>query len=262
MAGKATKPTLKEWLAQYGRDEPVHYKEIAEALERDPASVSASLSIEWKQAQEDNRPAYFVRTGPGLYQYNYLCEETVDEDKISDILAMAVDFERATRRELRHEIAKLSIEEFERIARIVLLSIRALAEEAEEVNRYSGNIVLLTSWKDDGSMSPVVVFIKKCDYDEKIGFDFIREIRGTLPKFKANQGVLITNGVVTEEGKLEALGYTSKELKAQVQPVNIIDNDILLNVLIESRQGVRVKNVEIILLNTDFFKREIFDSRK
>ena len=68
MADKASKLTLREWLAQHARAEPVHYKKIAEALERDPASVSASLSIEGKQALEDNRPAYFLRTGPGLYQ--------------------------------------------------------------------------------------------------------------------------------------------------------------------------------------------------
>jgi hypothetical protein len=250
----ANKPTLREWLAQHGRNEPVHYKDIAQALERDPASVSASLSIEMKQAKVDNRPAYFVRTGPGLYQYNDLCEGAVDEELIKEVTDKADDFERATRREMRNEIAKLSMEEFERLAEIVLTNIRAEAETARVVDRYNGNVVFVTSWRDDGGSSPVVVFAKKCQLDEKIGFEFIREIRGTLQNYKSNQGVLLSNGIVTEAGKLEALGYTGKDQKVPVQPVHIMDIDIMLNVLVESRTGVREKQVKVILLDSDFFK--------
>jgi hypothetical protein len=255
LADKAAKLTLKEWLAQHARAEPVHYKKIAEALERDPASVSASLSIEGKQAQEGNRPAYFLRTGPGLYQYNDLCEGAVDEELISEVRSRADDFNRATRREMRHEIAKLDIEGFNDLARIVLLNVRARVEEAIEIHQYNGTVVMLTSWRDDGGRSPVVVYAKKCDYDEKIGVDLIREIRGSLPTYQANQGVLITNGSVTPDGKQEALGYASKEIKVSVPPVHIMDIDIILNVLLESRTGVRAKSVEVLLLDHDFFGR-------
>nr|KXH70627.1 MAG: hypothetical protein AM325_15585 [Candidatus Thorarchaeota archaeon SMTZ1-45] len=255
LADKATKLTLREWLAQHARAEPVHYKKIAEALERDPASVSASLSIEGKQAQEDNRPAYFQRVGPGLYQYNDLCEGAVDEELIAEVRTRADDFNRATRREMRHEIAKLDLEGFDDLARIVLLNVRARVEEAEEVDIYNETVVLLTSWRDDGGRSPVVVYAKKCDYDEKIGADLIREIRGSLPTHQANQGVLITNGTVTPEGKQEALGYAGRDIKVSVPPVHIMDIDIILNVLLESRTGVRAKNVEVLLLDHEFFRR-------
>lgn len=255
MADKATKLTLREWLAQHARAEPVHYKKIAEALERDPASVSASLSIEGKQAQEDNRPAYFQRVGPGLYQYNDLCEGAVDEELIAEVRTRADDFNRATRREIRHEITKLDLEGFHDLARIVLLNVRARVEEAEEVDTYNETVVLLTSWRDDGGRSPVVVYAKKCDYDEKIGADLIREIRGSLPTHQANQGVLITNGTVTPEGKQEALGYAGRDIKVSVPPVHIMDIDIILNVLLESRTGVRAKNVEVLLLDHEFFRR-------
>jgi hypothetical protein len=255
LADKASKLTLREWLAQHARAEPVHYKKIAEALERDPASVSASLSIEGKQAQEDNRPAYFQRVGPGLYQYNDLCEGAVDEELIVEVRSRADDFNRATRREMRHEIARLDLEGFNDLARIVLLNVRARVEEAEEVDTYNETVVLLTSWRDDGGRSPVVVYAKKCDYDEKIGADIIREIRGSLPTHQANQGVLISNGIVTNEGKQEALGYAGKDMKVSVPPVHIMDIEILLNVLLESRTGVRAKNVEVLLLDHDFFKR-------
>lgn len=252
---KISKLTLREWLAQHARAEPVHYKKIAEALERDPASVSASLSIEGKQAQEDNRPAYFLRTGPGLYQYNDLCEGAVDEELISEVRSRAADFNRATRREIRHEIAKLDLDGFDDLARIILLNIRARIEEAVEIHKYNGTVVLITSWRDDGGRSPVVVYAKKCEYDEKVGADIIREIRGSLPTYRSNQGVIITNGTVTLEGKQEALGYTSRDIKALVPPVHIMDIDIMLNILLESRTGVRAKSVEVLLLDHDFFKR-------
>jgi len=255
LADKASRLTLKEWLAQHARAEPVHYKEIAEALERDPASVSASLSIEGKQALVDNRPAYFQRVGPGLYQYNDLCEGAVDEELITEVRARADEFYRATRREMRHEIARLDLDNFNALAKIVLLNVRACVEDAEEVDTYNETVVLLTSWRDDGGSSPVVVYAKKCGYDEKIGADLIREIRGSLPTHQANQGVLITNGIVTNEGKQEALGYASKDVKyGSVPPVHIMDIEIVLNVLLESKTGVRARNVEVLLLDHDFFK--------
>ena len=60
--------TLKEWLFENARSEPVHYRQIAKSLHREPSSVSASFSIERKQAHEENRPAYFVKAGPGYYK--------------------------------------------------------------------------------------------------------------------------------------------------------------------------------------------------
>ena len=254
MADKASKLTLREWLAQHARIKPVHYRKIAEALERDPASVSASLSIEGKQAQIGNRPAYFLRAGYGLYQYNDLCEGAVDEELISEVRSRASDFNHATRREMRHEIAKLNLHGFDDLARIILLNTRARIEEAVEVHRYNGTVVLLTSWRDDGGKSPVVVYAKKCEYDEKIGVDLIREIRGSLPTYQANQGVIITNGTVSPEGKQEALGNTGG-MKVSVPPVHIMDIDIILNILMESRTGVRSKSVEVLLLDHEFFKR-------
>jgi hypothetical protein len=247
--------TLREWLAEHARQEPVHYKKIAEALDRDPGSVSASLSSEGKEARMDKRPAYFVRTRPGLYQYNEVCEGVVDEELIVEVQARADDFNSATRREMRHEIAKLDIDAFNSLANIILLTIRARVEETNEVDIYNGTIVMVTSWRDDGGRSPVVVYAKKCEFDERIGPDIIRELRGCLPTYQSNQGVLISNGVVSEEGKKAALGFVTKGVKASVPPVHIMDIDIMLNILLESRTGVRTRNVEVLVLDNEFFKR-------
>lgn len=245
--------TLKEWLSEYAHSEPVHYKKIAKALKRDPASVSASLSIEGKLAQEEKRPAYFIRTGPGFYQYNDLCEGAVDEDLITEVRDRADDFNKATRREMRFEISQLDIHGFEELAKIILRNVRTNIEEAEIVRRSQNSVVLVTSWRDDSSKSRVVAFVKQCELDESVDVDTISEIRGSLPINEANQGLLITNGIVTEGAKREALGFSSSDMKVLVPPVHLMDIDIILNVLIESRTGVKIKNVEVLLLDHGFF---------
>jgi hypothetical protein len=251
---RITKLTLKEWLAEHARGEPVHYKKIAEALSRDPASVSASLSIERKQAEVDSRPAYFVRAGPGLYRYNDLCEGAIDEDLITEVRDRANEFNLVTRREMRQEIARLDIHAFEELAKIVLLNIRARIEETQVVRRYNNTVELLTSWRDDGGRSPVVVHAKRCSLDEPIGRETILELRGSLPASQSNQGVLITNGIVNEEGRNEARGYSSGN-RFSVPPIHLLDIEITLNILLESRTGVRARSVEVLLLDNDFFKR-------
>ena len=255
---KVTEPsesrlTLKEWLAEHARAEAIHYTKIAEALRRDPASVSASLSIERKQAQVGNRPPYFIRTAPGLYRYNDLCEGAIDEDLIVEVRARADEFNLATRRELRRAIARLDMDGFEKLAKIILANIRARYNETKVLHRNDRSVVMLTSWLDDGGRSPVVVYAKRCTLDEPIGREIISEIRGILPTVSANQGVLISNGVVSKEGKREALGYAVNEIKVSVPPVHIMDIDIVLNILFESRTGVRFRSVDVFLLDEEFF---------
>jgi hypothetical protein len=252
---RTERQTIKKWLAEHGRDEPVHYKQIASALGRDPASVSASLSIERKQAQVDDRPPYFVRVGPGLYRYNDLCEGAVDEDSILEVRHRADEFNKVTRSEMNQVIASLDLETFEKLGEVILLNCRARVEEIVTDRRYNGTVVMITSWRDDGGRSPVVVYVKKCDLDEEIEVDTILEIRGSLPRLGANQGVLISNGIVNAEARREALGYAPDGMKVSVPPVHLMDKEIILNILFESRTGIRSRNVEVFLLDNDFFDR-------
>ncbi|MGY5880265.1 MAG: restriction endonuclease [Candidatus Thorarchaeota archaeon] len=244
--------TIRRWLAEHARAQPVHYTKIAEDLERNPASVSASLSIEGKQALEDNRPAYYVRSGPGLYQYNELCEGVVDEELITGVRETAELFNKVTRKEMRQEIAKLDLQGFEELSKYILLNARVRVEEAEIVRRNRNTVVLLASWRDDSGKSRVMIHLKKCDLDESIDVDVIEGIRGSLQTKQANQGVLVSNGIVNEAAKNTALGLEAGS-KAVVQPVHLMDIEIILNVLLESRTGVRSKNVEVLLLDYDFF---------
>ncbi|MGV9104070.1 MAG: restriction endonuclease [Promethearchaeia archaeon] len=253
---QGNRTTLKEWLAEHAREDPIHYRDIAEELGRDPRSVSASLSIEKRNAEEENRPAYFVRVAPGLYRYNDLCEGAIDEELISEVSSRAEDFNRATRAKMRRRIADLSFDGFVHLAKIVMVNIRARVEHDEDlsaVERYDNTVVFLNSWRDDSGESTVVFHVKKCGLDEEIGPDTIQKIRGMLPKYRANQGVLITNGVVNEPGRDEALGYEPGGCKISVPPVHLMDIEIILNVLIESRTGVKSRKVDVLLLDENFF---------
>jgi hypothetical protein len=254
MEEREQRRTLKQWLAENARVRPVHYKDIAGALGRDPASVSASLSIEWKQAQVDKRPAYFLRVGSGLYRYNDICEGAVDEDLIAEVRDRAEEFNEVTRRDMKEAIAALDVKAFEKLAKIVLTNIRARVEEMEVIGRHENIIMMKISWRDDGGRSPVLVYAIKCELDEEIEQNTILQIRGALPIHEANQGVLITNGHVSEEATKAALGYANHDKRVSVPPIHLMDIDIMLNVLLESRTGVRTKLVEVLLLDTDFFK--------
>jgi len=242
--------TLREWLMENARENPVHYREIAEALDRDPASVSASLSIEKAQAQVDGRPAYFLRVAPGLYRFNDLCEGAITEQQIDeDLKEKARASKLATRAEMNQAIANLDLDGFRELATVILINIRVNRDDVQERERYNDTIVLTGSWLDDGGRAPVVFYAKKCSLDEPIGRETILEIRGALPVYGANQGVLISNGICTSEATREAV-----QPNLIVPPIHIMDKEIIMNVLFESRTGVKSSKVEIFLLDADFFK--------
>ncbi|MGY5853767.1 MAG: restriction endonuclease [Candidatus Thorarchaeota archaeon] len=250
--------TIRQWLAEHARERHVHYTEIASALGRDPASVSASLSIEGRQARDDARPPYFVRVAPGLYRYNDICEGAVDEDSISEVSARAKEFNMVTRMEITKAIADLDLVAFEKLAKIILLNARVRVEDIVVHEHYNGTVVMSTGWVDDSGGSPVVILAMKCELDEEIDVDNIRKLRGLLPILGANQGVLVSNGIVTVDARNEALGYTingDKMVKNAVQPIHIMDKDVLLNILFESRTGIRSRSVEVFLIDNDFFER-------
>ncbi len=131
----------------------------------------------------------------------------------------------------------------------VLFNLRATTEDTVERERYDCIVVMTTTWLYDGGHSLVVAYVKKCEMDEPVGKDTILRIWGLLPKYAANQGVLLTNGVVTQEAIQEARGPGY----ASVPPVNLIDRDILLDILFGSRSGVVVRNVEVYLVDRGFF---------
>ena len=153
---------------------------------------------------------------------------------------------------MRLEIAKMNLQVFEELSKYILLNARVRVEEAEIVRRNQNTVVLLASWRDDSGKSRVMIHIRKCDLDELIDVDVIEGIRGFLQTKQANQGVLVSNGIVTEAAKNSALGLEAGS-KAVVQPVHLMDIEIILNVMLESRTGVRSKNVEVLLLDYDFF---------
>jgi hypothetical protein len=206
--------------------------------------------------------------GPGLYRYNDLCEGAVDEESIDDVMRVrAHEFNQAARRELTQVISTLDMAAFEQLAKILLINIRAYTDENDPDEkrrlvvreRRNGVVEMTTAWRDDGGCSPVVVFAKKCRLDEEIGAETVRELRGCLPRYGANQGVLMSNGIVTPEAMYEAVGYSKSGLKLSIPPVHIMDKEIILNVLFESRTGIRSRGVEVFLVDKEFFDRLMTD---
>jgi hypothetical protein len=256
LANAKERRILREWMKEYAR-EPVHYREIAEALDRDPASVSASLSIEKAQAEVAKRPAYFVRVAPGLYRFNDLSEGAITEQQLDEDLRnkshASMD---ATRKEMNLEISNLDLDKFRELAEVILINVRVPQEGIVERERYNNTIVLTANWLDDRGRAPVVFYAKKCELDEPIGKETILEIRGALPIYRANQGVLISNGICTPEAINEAV-----QPNLTVPPVHIMDKEIILNVLFESRTGVKSTEVEIFLPDPDFFKNPMLKER-
>lgn len=250
LANAKERRTLREWLMENARDTPVHYREIAKSLDRDPASVSASLSIEKAQAETDGRPAYFLRVAPGLYRFNDLCEGALNEQQIDeDLKEKARASKLATRNDMAHAISLLDLDGFRELAEIILVNIRANRDDIRERERYNNTIVLTGSWLDDGGRATVVFYAKKTLLDQPIGKETILEIRGALPTYGANQGILLSNGICTQEAK-----HVAVQPNLTVPPIHIMDREIILNVLFESRTGVKSSKVEIFLLDTDFFK--------
>ncbi|TFG14108.1 hypothetical protein EU537_04100 [Candidatus Thorarchaeota archaeon] len=247
--------TLRKWLSEHAKEEPVHYRNIADALDRTPESVSASLSIEKKQAEQDERPPYFVRVAPGLYRYNEVCEGAIDEDKISEVRERAKQFNLRAREQLSYAIAELDLDAFENLTKVLLTNIRAHTEPKsdggylEVHERRNGSTVIMTSaWWDDGGKAPVVYYAKKCDLDEEIGKETILEIRGDLPTYGANQGVLLSNGICNDEARRVAV-----QENRSVPPIHIMDKDIILSILFESRTGIREVPVNVYLIDREFF---------
>lgn len=243
-------------MAQNARNEPIHYREIAEELGRDPASVSASLSIEKAQAETEGRPPYFVRVKAGLYRYNELCEAAKDEEKIDkEIRERAREVNRKTRNDVNEAIARLDLNGFAQLANTILANIRVRVEELHERERYNETVVITGSWLDDGGEAPVVFYVKKCGLNEEIRRETILEIRGALPNYQANQGVLISNGICTREARAAAV-----ESRYSVPPIHIMDKEIILNVLFESRTAVKSRKIEIFLKDDEFFDELSSDS--
>lgn len=236
-------------MAENARNEPIHYREIAEELGRDPASVSASLSIEKAQAETEGRPPYFVRVKAGLYRYNELCEAAKDEEKIdAEIREKVKEVNRKARSDVNEAIDRLDLNGFAQLANTILANIRVRVEDVRERERYNATVVLTGSWLDDGGAAPVVFYIKKCGLDEEIGKATILEIRGALPNYQANQGVLISNGICTKEAREAAVMS-----RYSVPPIHIMDKEIILNILEESRAGVKSRKIDMLFLDEEFF---------
>ena len=99
--------------------------------------------------------------------------------------------------------------------------------------------------KIQGILSYHVVFQCK-RYKASVGSSIIRDFRGAMIG-RADKGLLITTGTFTRDAKEEAL-------RPGTSPIDLIDGDDLVEMLKELRLGVKVKMVEEVEVDNDWFK--------
>ena len=96
-----------------------------------------------------------------------------------------------------------------------------------------------------GLISFTVLFQCK-RYRDNIGPSIVRDFRGAMIG-RADKGLLITTGGFTREARLEAT-------RDGAPPIDIINGDLLVEKLKELKLGVTGKMVEVIEVNTEWFK--------
>jgi restriction system protein len=95
-----------------------------------------------------------------------------------------------------------------------------------------------------GLISFNVLFQSK-RYQGNIGPDTVRDFRGAMVG-RADKGLLITTGGFTREARREAT-------RDGAPPIDLIDGELLVEKLKELRIGVKVRPVEVVEIQTDWF---------
>ena len=90
---------------------------------------------------------------------------------------------------------------------------------------------------------PVVFQCKR--WQNSVGPATVRELRGAMAG-RADKGLLITTGSFTREAKREAT-------REGVQPIDLIDAELLADKLKELELGIVTKQVELVTVEPDFF---------
>lgn len=95
-----------------------------------------------------------------------------------------------------------------------------------------------------GLISFNVLFQSK-RYQGNIGPDTVRDFRGAMVG-RADKGVIITTGGFTREARREAT-------RDGAPPIDLIDGELLVEKLKELGLGVKVKTVEVVEIQSDWF---------
>ena len=90
---------------------------------------------------------------------------------------------------------------------------------------------------------PVVFQCKR--WQNSVGPAIVRELRGAMAG-RADKGLLITTGSFTRDAKREAT-------RDGVQPIDLIDAELLADKLKELELGIVTKQVELVTVEPDFF---------
>ncbi len=194
------------------------------------------------------RGAVYEATKAGLSyleQYRGLLHKNGDVEQVTSLERQAMDLRETARQQLGEYLAKMKPYTFEKLIKFLL----------EEMG-YTD--VTVTSQVNDKGVDVIanielgissvreVVQVKR--HKGNIGRGVLDQLRGSLHRFNAVRGTIITTGGF-------ALGTKKAAFEPGAAPITLIDGDKLLDLLFEYKIGVKTKEVKYYIFDQAVFEQ-------
>ena len=157
---------------------------------------------------------------------------------------------------LNEELHALSVRGFERlVARLLRASgyedVRILrdhtkARRSRKGRTSHGGVDLTASLKGEFGITRVLVQVKQ--YERPVSRRFVDELRGTLLRTQARQGLLITTGAFAPTARTAAL-------EDHIGPIHLLDGERLRDLMITHHLGLKRNKRGHLVLRPRFFRR-------
>jgi restriction system protein len=175
--------------------------------------------------------------------------ENLNEMLMRSTLIETIHSHEQLRRELRERLFGLKLPTFERLLLDLLrksgYSNVQLADRMDRRGRTrQGGLDLKAYSRTDLSSALTIAQIKQ--YKETVPRRFVDELRGTMLRVGAKQGLLMTTSTFSAVARQAA--HTIPLL-----PIQLIDGDALLDLLIERQIGVVSRTVQRLVIDEGFF---------
>ena len=209
-------------------------------------TLGARVRGEIKSREKNGLPPRFRALGKGKYGlYKWYVEPEII--KIEDKIAKLVEDQRkATKREFLNKLLEVKPPIFEEMMGLLF---EEMGYENVEVTKRSndGGIDIIADVPCGVTKIRTVVQVKR--WKNNIQRPTIDQLRGSLYRQKALQGVIITTSNFSEGSKIAASEVVDK-------PIKTISGEELIEKMVEYGVGLREQSFKGIYISTDFFDGE------
>ena len=189
----------------------------------------------------------YAITEPGLRYLEQAAESTVDEEPEVDLSAEIRRLQEELRQQVREGIKALLMEmdpyAFEELVQR-LLDAMGYQDTQTTTRSSDGGVDVLGTIKVGISEIKEVVQVKR--QQANVGRPVLDGLRGSLYRFDAVQGTVITTSGVTRDARNVAFDRGAA-------PITLIDGDALVSLLIENEIGVEKRKIELWSLDPEAF---------